>query len=80
MKTAPPSASAYEAWGSSLDFNVFADNLSSYRDDERGPADGEAYVRIAERTLHNIQIGDYLVLDIGGREIIWYCREADVKR
>ena len=68
VKTAPPSASAYEAWGSSLDFNVFADDLSSYRDDERGPADGEAYVRIAERTLHNIQIGDYLVLDIGGRE------------
>ncbi len=68
VKTAPPSVSAYEAWGSSLDFNVFADDLSSYRDDERGPADGEAYVRIAERTLHNIQIGDYLVLDIGGRE------------
>lgn len=68
VESAPPSVSAYEAWDSSLDFNVFADDLSSYRDDERGPADGEAYVRIAERTLHNIQIGDYLVLDIGGRE------------
>lgn len=68
VKSSPPSANAYEVWDSSLDFNVFADDLSSYRDDERGPADGEAYVRIAERTLHNIQIGDYLVLDIGGRE------------
>ncbi len=68
VKTAPPSASAYEAWGSSLDFNVFADDLSSYRDDERGPADGEAYVRVAERTLQNMQVGDFIVLDIGGRE------------
>ncbi len=68
VKTAPPSASAYEAWGSSLDFNVFTDDLSSYRDATSGPADDEAYVRIAERTLHNIEIGDYLVLDIGGRE------------
>lgn len=68
VKTAPPSVSVYEAWGSSLDFNVFADDLSSYRDDERGPADGEAYVRVAERTLQNMQVGDFIVLDIGGRE------------
>ena len=68
VKTAPPSASAYEAWGSSLDFNVFADDLSSYRDEQNGPADGEAYVRVAERTLYNVEIGDVLVLDIGGRE------------
>lgn len=68
VKTAPPSVSVYEAWGSSLDFNVFADDLSSYRDDERGPADGEAYVRVAERTLQNVQVGDFIVLDIGGRE------------
>lgn len=68
VKTAPPSVSVYEAWGSSLDFNVFADDLSSYRDDERGPTDGEAYVRVAERTLQNMQVGDFIVLDIGGRE------------
>ena len=68
VKSAPPSSSVYEAWGASLDFNVLDDDLSSYRDAKGGPADDEAYVRVAEHALHNIQIGDFLVLDIGGRE------------
>lgn len=68
VKSSPPSANAYEAWGSSLDFNVLDDDLSSYRDAKGGPADDEAYVRVAEHTLHDMQIGDRLVLDIGGRE------------
>lgn len=68
VKSAPPSSSVYEAWGASLDFNVLDDDLSSYRDAKGGPTDDEAYVRVAEHALHNIQIGDFLVLDIGGRE------------
>ncbi len=68
VKSSPPSASAYESWGSSLDFNVLDDDLSSYRDAKGGPADDEAYVRVAEHTLHDMQIGDRLVLDIGGHE------------
>ena len=36
VKTAPPSASAYEAWGSSLDFNVFTDDLISRRHQRTG--------------------------------------------
>lgn len=67
VKSAPPSLCAYEAWGTSLDFNVLTDDLSAYDDDREGPADGEAYVRVAD-TLHNMQIGDFLVLDIGGQE------------
>ena len=68
VKSSPPSANAYEAWGSSLDFNVLDDDLSSYRDAKGGPADDEVYVRVAEHTLHDMQIGDRLVLDIGGHE------------
>ncbi len=68
VKGVLPSASAYEAWGSSLDFNIFADDFSSYRDTREGPANDEVYVRVAEHTLNNLQIGDYLVLDIGGQE------------
>ena len=68
VKSSPPSENVYEVWDSSLRFNVLADNLSSYHRDRKGPADGEAYVRVAERTLHNMQVGDFIVLDIGGRE------------
>ena len=68
VKSSPPSVNVYEAWGSSLEFNVITDDLSSYHRDRKGPADGEAYVRVAERILHNMQVGDFIVLDIGGRE------------
>ena len=68
VKSSPPLVNVYEAWGSSLEFNIITDDLSSYHRDRKGPADGEAYVRVAERTLRNMQVGDFIVLDIGGRE------------
>ncbi|WP_251179006.1 ABC transporter permease [Adlercreutzia agrestimuris] len=69
VEVSPPSANAYEAWGSSLEFNVFSDDLSSYRDNQDAPAEDEVYVRVAERALHNLQVGDYLLIDIGDKEV-----------
>lgn len=65
----PPSANAYEAWGTSLDLNVLSDDLRSYRDDQSGPANGEIYVRPAQKTLYNVKVGDYAVLDIGSKKV-----------
>lgn len=58
----------YEAWGSSIDTHVFKDDLSSYRDVQQGPGLGEVYVRPAQKTLFGAEVGDYAVLDIGGKE------------
>lgn len=64
------STMAYEAWGASLAFNVLTDDLSSYRDATGGPADDEVYIRAAEHTLQDMQIGDRLALDVNGKEIL----------
>lgn len=66
--TTMPSSNTYEAWGTSLDFNILDDDLQGYVDDEAGPRSGEVYVRTVCRTLFGLDVGDYLVMDLNGQE------------
>lgn len=63
------SSNAYEAWGTSLDFNVLDDDLQGYQPDSQGPAEGEVYVRPACKVLFGLGIGDQLVLNLDGEEV-----------
>lgn len=67
-KATMPSTNNYEAWGTSLDFNRLDDDLQGYVADQAGPGPGEAYVRPACKVLFDLDVGDQLVLDMGGRE------------
>ncbi|MEY8459747.1 FtsX-like permease family protein [Eggerthellaceae bacterium 24-137] len=62
------SSNIYEAWGTSLDFNVVSNDFQGYVNDEAGPGPGEAYVRTACKTLFGLDVGDYLVMSFGDRE------------
>ncbi len=64
-----PSSMGYEPWGETLAFNVFNDDLSSYRADATGPQDEEVYVRPALKTLYGLDVGDALYVSVGDEEI-----------
>ena len=62
------SSAAFEPWSEALSFNVFDDDLSSYREDAAGPKDGEVYVRPALKTLYGLEVGDAILVSTGDEE------------
>lgn len=62
------SSTAFEPWSEALSFNVFDDDLSSYREDAAGPKDGEVYVRPALKTLYGLEVGDAILVSTGDEE------------
>lgn len=60
--------SLFEAWETGLAFNVFTDDLSAHAANPSAPQPGEVYVTPAEKVLRNVELGDKIMLDMGGEK------------
>lgn len=60
--------SLFEAWETGLAFNVFTDDLSAHAANPPAPQPGEVYVTPAEKVLRDVELGDKIMLDMGGEK------------
>lgn len=60
--------SLFEAWGTGLDFNVFTNDLSAHAANPSAPKPGEVYVTPAEKVLRDVELGDKIMIDMGGEK------------